>query len=235
MRNLEILDLGLIDFRRAWYFQREVFKGVKAGILPSTLIFCQHNPVITLGSQGKRENIRVSPAELELRGIEIYEIERGGDVTYHGPGQIIAYPIFNLCTLKKDIHWFLRKLEDIMISFLSDFGVVGVKRNGLTGVWVDNEKIASVGVAVRNWITFHGMSINIKKSVLHNFNLIKPCGMEVEITSLESVLGRLISIDQAKKSLIEHFRQTFLPHSNFVCKEKMEFCINPEIKGSRRS
>lgn len=225
MRQLEIIDLGLIDFRRAWYFQREVFKGVKAGIIPSTLVFCQHNPVITLGSQGKREHINVGLAELELRGIEIYEIERGGDVTYHGPGQIVVYPIFNLRHLKKDVHWFLRKLEDIVVDFLSDFGARGVRRFGLTGVWVNDRKIASIGVAIKDWITFHGISINIKKSVLKNFDLIKPCGLEIEATSLENALGRIISIKEAQKCLLEQFKRAFLPRSNVVCNEKFEFCM----------
>ena len=233
MRNLEVIDLGLIDYRRAWYFQREVFKGVKAGITPSTLIFCQHNPVITLGSRGKREHIRVGLAELELRGIEIYEIERGGDVTYHGPGQIVAYPIFNLCHLKKDVHWFLRKLEEIVIDFLADFDIRAVRRLGLPGVWINDQKIASIGVAIKNWITFHGISINIKKSILKNFDLIKPCGLEIEVTSLENVLGRIISIKEAQKCLLEQFQKTFLPHSKVVCNEKMEFCIGPPKEGEK--
>lgn len=225
MRQLEIIDLGLIDFRRAWYFQREVFKGVKAGIIPSTLVFCQHNPVITLGSQGKREHIKTGLAELELRGIEIYEIERGGDVTYHGPGQIVVYPIFNLRHLKKDVHWFIRKLEDTLVDFLADFGIKGARRFGLTGIWVDDHKIASIGVAIKNWITFHGISINVKKSALNNFKLIKPCGLEVEVTSLENVLGKVISMNQAKKTLLEQFRRNFLPRSSVVCNEKFEFCM----------
>lgn len=228
MQQLEIIDIGLIDYRRGWYFQREVLKGVRAGILPSTLIFCQHNPVITLGSQVKREQIKIPIAELDLRGIEIYEVERGGDVTYHGPGQLVIYPIFNLHHLRKDIHWFLRKLEGVVIEFLADFGLNGARRQGLTGVWVNNQKIASIGIAVKNWITFHGLSINIKKSVLENFSLIKPCGMDIEVTSLESVLGRLISLNQAKKSFLNKFRDNFIPDSALVCQEKMEFCIGGE-------
>jgi lipoate-protein ligase B len=231
MRQLEIIDLGTIDFRRAWYFQREVFKGVRAGIIPSTLVLCRHNPVITLGSQGRREHIKAGLAELDLRGIEIYEIERGGDVTYHGPGQIVVYPIFNLRHLKKDIHWFIRKLEDVMLDFLADFGIEGARKPSLSGVWVDGRKIGSIGIAIKDWITFHGLSLNIKKSVLSNFKLIKPCGLDIEVTSLESVLGRIISINHAKKILLEQFRQTFLPRSNLVCNEKMEFCITPKSIG----
>ncbi len=231
MQQIEIIDIGLIDYRRGWYFQREVLKGVKAGILPSTLILCQHNPVITLGSQVKREQIKVSLAELELRGIDIYEVERGGDVTYHGPGQLIIYPIFNLHHLRKDIHWFLRKLESVVIDFLADFGLNAARRQGSTGVWVNSQKIASIGIAVKNWITFHGLSINIKKNAVDNFSLIKPCGMDIEVTSLEALLGRLISLNQAKKILLNKFRDNFIPHSEFVCHEKMEFCIKPEIGG----
>lgn len=223
MRHLEVIDLGIIDFHRAWFFQREVLKGVKAGIIPATLIFCEHKPVITLGSQGKWEYIKANQAELELRGIETYEIERGGSVTYHGPGQIVAYPIFNLRHLKKDLHWFLRKLEDTAINFLADFGVNGARKLSLTGVWVEDKKIASIGIAVKDWITFHGMSINVKKSSLNNFSLIKPCGLEIGSTSLESALGKIISINRAKKRLLEQFRKTFLPGSHVVCNEKMEF------------
>jgi lipoate-protein ligase B len=225
MQQIEIIDIGVIDYRRGWYFQREVLKGVKAGILPSTLIFCQHNPVITLGSQVKREHIKVPLAELDLRGIEIYEVERGGDVTYHGPGQLVIYPIFNLHHLRKDIHWFLRKLETVVIDFLADFGLNGVRLQGSTGVWVNNQKIASIGIAVKNWITFHGVSINIKKNCIDNFSLIKPCGMDIEVTSMETLLSRLISLNQAKKNLINKFKENFLPDSALVCHEKMEFCI----------
>ncbi len=203
MRQLEIIDLGLIDFRRAWYFQREVFKGVKAGIIPSTLVFCQHNPVITLGSQGKREHIKIGLAELELRGIEIYEIERGGGVTYHGPGQIVVYPIFNLCHLKKDIHWFLRLLEELIMQSLEGFGIKGERREGLTGVWVNGRKIASIGIAIRNWITFHGLSVNIKRDDLANFSLIRPCGMDIMVTSMESEVNREISPEAFKKIFIQ--------------------------------
>ena len=119
--EFKVFDLGLIDFEKAWQFQKEIFQEVKNNNFEAALILCQHYPVITLGRQGKKENIRVSPNELKDNCINVYEIERGGDVTYHGPGQLIAYPIFNLSYLKKDIPLFLRQLEDVVINFLWDW------------------------------------------------------------------------------------------------------------------
>jgi len=146
---------------------------------------------------------------LKIRGIELYEIERGGDVTYHGPGQLTAYPIFNLNYLKKDIHLFLRQLEEVIIDLLSDLGIKSNRRLGLAGVWVNNQKIASIGIAIKNWITFHGLSINIKKSDLNNFRFIRPCGMDIEMASLETILARDIELANLKIKLIYKFRDVF--------------------------
>lgn len=207
--EFEIFDLGLVDFKEFLEFQKGVFGYVKSGSFKSALVLCRHLPVITLGRQALMENIRVSEAELKSKGIQIYSIERGGDVTYHGPGQITVYPIFDLARLKKDVHLFLRQLEQVVIDFLSDFGVKGIRFSGLTGVWVGKEKIASIGIAIRNWITFHGLSINIKKDDLDNFRLIRPCGMDIEMTSLETVLGREIYSAAVKDILIRRFEDAF--------------------------
>lgn len=224
--EFKIFDLGSIDFQKAWNFQKEIFQKVKNNYFKAVLILCQHYPVITVGRLGKRENIKTSLNELKNRSIYIYEIERGGDVTYHGPGQLIAYPIFNLNYLRKDIHLFLRQLEEVVIDFLSDFGIKGLRHSGLTGVWIDKsrpfstntydwkgrdkQKIASIGIAIKNWITFHGVSVNIKKEDLVNFQLIKPCGMDIEMTSLETILEKDIGIDEIKKNFIYKFKNTFL-------------------------
>lgn len=203
---VEIFDLGLVEFKTAWGFQKEIHSAVKNSGLSSALIFCQHYPVITLGRRANKRNILASKQELEIRGIRMYEIERGGDVTYHGPGQLITYPVFDLNSFKKDIHWFLRQLENIIIACLFDFGVKGQRLTGLTGVWVDNRKIASIGIAIRNWITFHGLSINVKKDDLDNFCLVRPCGMDTEMTTLENVSGRNFRIDEIKENLIRKFK-----------------------------
>lgn len=207
--QFRVFDLGLIDFKKAWEFQRETFEEVKSGSIESALILCRHYPVITLGRSALRENIRIHGDELKKRGIEVYEVERAGDVTYHGPGQIIAYPVFNLTCLKKDIHLFLRQLEEVAIDFLAEWGIRGVRYTGLTGVWVGNRKIASVGLAIRHWISFHGLSINIKKDDLDNWLFIRPCGMDIEMASLETVLGQEVQINSAKESLIHRFKDVF--------------------------
>lgn len=207
--QFEVFDLGLVDFKKGWEFQREIFSKVKFGILESELIICQHYPVITLGRSAKRRNILVSQEELKNKGILVYEIERGGDVTYHGPGQLMAYPIFNLNYLKKDIHLFLRQLEEIVIDLLLDLGIRGNRRSGLTGVWIAKQKVASIGITIKNWITYHGLSINIKKDDLYNFRFIKPCGMNIEMTSLETIIAKDIEIDIIKEALIHKFSKVF--------------------------
>ncbi|MDD5595085.1 MAG: lipoyl(octanoyl) transferase LipB [Candidatus Omnitrophica bacterium] len=209
--ELKIFDLRLIEFEKAWKFQKEIFQQVQSGSLDFALILCQHYPVITLGRNAKNENLLVSLEELKNKGIERFEIERGGDITYHGPGQLTIYPIFNLANLKKDIHWFLRELEQVVIEFLADFGLSSQRKPGFTGVWIGERKIASIGVAIRHWITFHGVSINIKTADLENFKLIRPCGMDIEMVALEQLIGREIEIEKIKNNLVHKFA--------FLCKE----------------
>jgi len=192
--QLSLFNLGLIDFLPAWDFQRQVWEKVRVGLLDSALIICRHRPVITLGRQAKRENILATPAHLLEKKIAVQKIERGGDITYHGPGQLTLYPVLNLKFFKKDIHWYLRALEDSAIEFLRDFNIRAETVPGLTGVWVNHEKIASIGIAIRQWISFHGISINILESDLDNYSLIRPCGMDIAMTSLESQIKRKVEI-----------------------------------------
>lgn len=206
---MQIFDLGLTDYQKAWDLQKEIFSQVKRGDFRFGLILCRHEPVITLGRRANRTNILI---DSELKNIGLYEIERGGDVTYHGPGQLTAYPIFDLHYLKKDLGLFLRSLEQIIIDLLEDFGIKGLRLNGLTGVWAKDtgeiKKIASIGISVKNWITFHGVSFNVKRDDLANFDFIRPCGMDIRMTSLESLLDRNIEIDEVKNNLIHKFRDT---------------------------
>lgn len=207
--EFRILELGLIDFQEAEAIQKKNLLDVKNGLAQSVLIVCRHYPVITMGRQADKKHILTTKEELKKRGIRVYNADRGGDVTYHGPGQITLYPIFNLNNFKKDIYFFLRCLEDSAISFLLDFQVKAQTLPGLTGVWVNKDKIASLGIAVRNWITSHGISINIKKDDLCNFQLIKPCGMDINMTSLERVLGINIEINDIKEKVVRRFKETF--------------------------
>jgi lipoate-protein ligase B len=218
--QFKVFALGLVDFVQAWSFQKEIFTDVKNGKFQSALVICQHYPVITLGRQANKHHILVSTYELRARGIQVYEIERGGDVTYHGPGQLTVYPIFNLGYLKKDIHWFLRQLEEVAIGFLSGFGVKAQRHPGFTGVWVNSHKIASIGIAIRNWITFHGLSINIKNFDLVNFQLIRPCGMDIKMTCLEAILNKPIEIESIKDNLIQRFKDNLSTQSSAVWYEQ---------------
>ncbi|MFA4989983.1 MAG: lipoyl(octanoyl) transferase LipB [Candidatus Omnitrophota bacterium] len=206
---LKVIDLGLVHFPDAQVQQKELFREIKSGRAGAGLIVCRHYPVITLSRKANRDNILVSQAELENKGISVYAVERGGDVTYHGPGQLIAYPVFNLNYFKKDIHWFLRYLEGLIIRCLEKSGVKGERSAGLTGVWSGRLKIASLGIAIRNWITFHGLSINIKSNDLANFSLIRPCGMDIIVTSMESETGRIIQIEEVKQNLVSLFESSF--------------------------
>ena len=208
--KFELFNLGLIEYLKAGDFQKEIFIRVKENSLGSALIICRHYPVITLGRRANAANILASPQELTKSSIQVRRIERGGDVTYHGPGQLIAWPVFNLQYLKKDIHWFLRGLEEVIIGLLSEFGVQAQRQSGLTGVWIGREKISSIGLAIKNWITFHGLSLNIKRNDLTNFSLIRPCGMNIRVTALENILNRDdLEIDLLKKGLVNNFNNVF--------------------------
>lgn len=199
--EIKIFDLGLIDFPEAWKFQKKIFQEVKDGLIPHALVFCSHFPVITLGRTGSEKHILASKKELRDKNIAVYKIERGGGVTYHGPGQLLIYPIFNLNLLRKDLRYFLHSLEELIIQTLSHSGIEANRSPGLTGVWIKNKKVASIGITVKNWITYHGACLNIKKSCLKNFSLIKPCGMDIMMTSVDSVLGRKTEIEEVKETL----------------------------------
>ncbi len=208
--RFRVTDLGLIDFEKAWNIQKEAHLWVRDNALAGWLFFCQHHPVITLGRLARQDNILIAEGQLKEKSLACYRIERGGDVTYHGPGQLTAYPVFNLNHFKKDIHWFLRQLEEVAISLLADFNIIATKKTGITGVWVEDKKIASIGIAVKNWITYHGMSIVIKRTDLGNFNLIRPCGMNIGITSLESILNQDIEMSEVKEKLRVQFNRVFM-------------------------
>jgi lipoate-protein ligase B len=205
--DFQVLDLGLLDYSAAWDRQKAIFAQVKEGSIPDALILCRHHPVITLGRSARRQDILLPDDKLKEKGISVYQTERGGGVTYHGPGQLTAYPVFNLAHIKKDIHFYLRLLEEVALDTLSALGVYAGTSPGLTGAWVGSRKIASIGIAIKNWITFHGLSLNLKEDDLGNFSLIRPCGMDIEMTCAESLLGREIDIAQVKPIFINNLRR----------------------------
>jgi len=203
-----VLDTGLKDYMEAYNLQKELLVKRIKNEIPDTLILTEHTPTFTIGRKGGRENLLVNEEILEKNGIKVYEIDRGGDVTYHGPGQIVGYPIINLSEWNKDIHLYLRSLEEVIIRFLSHFKITAGRINDYTGVWVGNEKIA-IGIGVSKWTTFHGFCININPNKKH-FRMITPCGIrDKKITSLDELTGETTDMRKAKQVLVTEFGNCF--------------------------
>ena len=188
---LAVAQLGVVPYAEALSRQRALAEDRIAGRLAGdVLLLLEHPPVVTLGRGTRETSLPVAPDALRRRGIDVFEIERGGDVTYHGPGQLVGYPIFDLAAHRKDLHWFLRQMEEALFAALARFGVAGERRAGYTGVWTGGRKIASIGIHVRQWVTWHGFALNVTAD-LSAFDLIVPCGIPgVVMTSLAKELAR---------------------------------------------
>ena len=184
-RRLVVGRLGLVPYAEALAAQRALAEARIAGRQTSdVLLLLEHPPVVTLGRGTRASSLPVAPELLRRRGIEVHEIERGGDVTYHGPGQLVGYPIFDLAAHRRDLHWFLRQVEQALIVALAHFGIAGERRERYTGVWTGGRKIASIGIHVRQWVTWHGFALNVTTD-LAPFDLIVPCGIpDVVMTSV---------------------------------------------------
>ena len=171
-----IIDLGLIDYREAWDLQHDLWSRRVKGELPDLLLFLEHPHVITLGRRGNRSHLIASPEVLEEMAIPIFHVERGGDVTYHGPGQLVVYPIFNLKEYGYRLIRYVDQLEEVILRVLKDFGMEGRKDSLNRGVWVNGDKIASIGVTIKRWVSFHGFALNYETDLKY-FDLIHPCGL----------------------------------------------------------
>lgn len=184
--SLWIVRLGTMLYGEALDLQRSVAKDRISGAIPEdVLLLVEHPPVVTLGRSSKQKNLMSSPEFLASRGVELFEVERGGDVTFHGPGQLVGYPIIDLKRHRQDLHWYLRQVEEAIIRILSRYGVSSERSTGYTGVWIGNRKIASIGVHTRDWVTWHGFALNVTTDLSY-FDLIVPCGIEgVTMTSME--------------------------------------------------
>ena len=204
---LKVVDLGLIEYSQAYDIQRNSLDGVLRGE-PMKLILCEHPVVLTMGRMAKETNILAAKETLAARGIPVHYIDRGGDITLHAPGQLVVYPILDLNHFKKDLHWYLHGLEQVVIDLLSDFDILGTRFSGRTGVWAGGRKIASLGVGVRKWITFHGLALNVNTD-LNLFSLIKPCGLDVKMTSLEALRGQKVDMRLVKERMLEYFLKDF--------------------------
>jgi lipoyl(octanoyl) transferase len=203
--------LGTVPYAEALTLQRELVEARRAGRVPDLLLLLQHPPVITLGVKGDggRANVLVTDERLAELGVEISETGRGGDVTYHGPGQIVGYPILDLKPDRCDVHRYVRDLEEVMIRVCADYGVGAGRIKGLTGTWVGNEKIGAIGVRISRWITSHGFAFNVTTN-LAEFQLIVPCGItDRGVTSLEKVTGRTLSIAEVEDRVAVQFANVF--------------------------
>ena len=202
---IDILDLGLSPFKEVWDLQKELVKKRQNGQIKDTLILAEHEPVYTLGKNANENHIlQNSP-----RDVKTYQIERGGDVTFHGPGQLVGYPIMDLHNYNKSISCYMRSLEQLIIDTLAEFRVTAERKDGLTGVWVGDEKIAALGVRVTRWITMHGFSLNVSPDLTYYSGII-PCGIfEYGVTSMAKLLTDEVAVDSVKQVLIEKFMNQF--------------------------
>lgn len=206
----QVKDLGTIDYADAYQCQMESVKQV-LNDETQKLIFCEHPAVLTLGRLAVDQHIFATADELNKLGVKVHRIDRGGEVTLHAPGQLVIYPILNLNTWKKDLHAYLNSLEEVAIDLLKEFDIVAERNSGKTGVWIQHKKIVSIGVGVKKWISYHGVAINVNTD-LKLFSLIRPCGLDVSMTSMKEILGRDIDLKNIKSRLIKIFSKHFNLH-----------------------
>ena len=209
-REVHLINLGLTEYGKVYQLQKRLVEERKAERCPDTLILCEHPPVFTIGRTGSSTNVVVDEKVYKAAGIELVHIDRGGDITYHGPGQLVAYPVLDLKNYGRDVHKYIRKLEEVSIRLLSKFDVKGERKEGYTGVWVGDEKIAAIGIGVSKWVSYHGIAFNLDPDMSH-FSMIVPCGLKkVKVASLSAVRGRQICVDEAlRQRFVESFEEVF--------------------------
>lgn len=208
--SLSVRRLGLVPYGDALELQAELVRQRRAGEIGDTLLLLEHPHVITLGTNTHAENILITPEERAERGVELFDAGRGGDVTYHGPGQLVGYPILDLKPDRCDLHRYLRDMEEALISVLGDFGLEAGRKDGMTGVWVGGRKLAAIGVRVSSgWITSHGFALNVSTDLSY-FGAIVPCGIqEYGVGSLETELGRKVEMAEVEAVVVRRFTEMF--------------------------
>ena len=205
MNRIKIIDLGFLDYKNSWNYQKELQKKVLIGDCSDSIIFVEHDSVYTFGKNSDKSNLLVS----KDNKIKIYETERGGEITYHGPGQIVCYPILNLKNFKQSVTWYMRALEEVIIETLKLFNIKATRKDGLTGVWVKDEKIGAQGVRMTKWVTMHGFALNVNTD-LRFFNDIIPCGIkDFGVTSIEKIIGKEQDLSLVKEHILISFAKVF--------------------------
>ncbi len=204
-----VLELGLIEYQEAYNLQRTLHQQRVERKISDVLLLLEHPPTITIGKSGTLDNVLVSRKRLAQEGMSLFFINRGGDVTYHGPGQLVGYPIVDLRQRGKDLHSYVKKLEEVLLRTLRDFSIDGDRDGCHPGVWVNEQEIAAIGLSLRNWVSMHGFALNINVDLEH-FSFINPCGFsDRRATSMSKILGSQIPMQEARNSLISHFCNVF--------------------------
>lgn len=218
--KLNIVKLGLIEYRTALDLQLKILKLVQQEAIDDVLLLLEHPPVLTIGINGKENNILVNEDALGVMGVSVIHSNRGGDVTYHGPGQVVVYPILNLNNFGKDVKDYVRRLEETSISLLQEeYGLNADRKSGFPGVWVGNDKITAIGCAVKRWVTMHGFAFNVNTNLEH-FKWINPCGFtDKGATSLEKLLGESQDMDRVEELIMKHFTAIFNVEPEMIDKE----------------
>lgn len=207
---MNVVYLGTIPYERALKIQYELLDMRQNGVIDDTLLLLEHPPVLTLGTRGNYSNIYLSSAELKKQGIDIFEVNRGGDVTYHGPGQIVGYPIFNINDMGIDIRTFVNNLEQSIIKLLyKEYNIESYRQQDkFTGVWVNDCKIAALGISIKKWVSMHGFAFNVNTNLEH-FNLINPCGLSKGVTSVEKLTGNMQDMDAVSRKVEQYIAEEF--------------------------
>jgi lipoyl(octanoyl) transferase len=220
MKSCYLVDVGLIGYAQAWELQKRLVAARKNGAIEDVVLLCEHPHVITLGRNGKREHLLASEQVLRQKGVEFHSSDRGGDITYHGPGQLVGYPILNLGAIRKDVVWYVRMLEEVMIRAAAEFGITAERVMGKTGIWVrrasesnapgvTEEKLGAIGVHISRWVTSHGFAYNVSTD-LRYFDLIVPCGIAGrKATSLEKIMGRAVTRKEVVQPVVQNFGEVF--------------------------
>ena len=255
MTTCHIVDLGLIHYAEAWELQKRVAEARKAGAVGNVLLLCEHPHVITLGRNGRREHLVASEHVLRQMNVEFFPTNRGGDITYHGPGQIVGYPILDLSSIRRDVGWYVRSLEEVLIRATGEFGIEAGREEGKTGVWVkasataeegsldslrslgmttlvgSSQKLAAIGVHISRWVTTHGFAYNVSTD-LRYFDLIVPCGIAGrKATSLEKLLERAVGRAEVLPRIVRHFSGVFGLEMRETPRETLLQMLEPAVGG----
>ena len=201
--------LGLVEYGKAYEIQKRLHRRRLDGEISDVLLLLEHPPTLTIGRSGTLENVLASREQLTQEGISLFFIERGGDVTYHGPGQLVGYPIIDLSKRGKDIHRYVHDLEDVLMRTLKDFSITAARDESHAGVWVQQQEVAAIGVSIRRWVTMHGFALNVNPNLEH-FSFINPCGLsDRKATSMSQLLGREVPMEAVIKQILAHFSEVF--------------------------